>query len=325
MMKISRFGKKIATSSGIGRLMDDLASALAKTNDYLMLGGGNPAHIPKVQQHFRKSIVKLLDSAGEFEKTIGNYDPPQGNTKFIRAVAELLSKEFGWNIKEKNIALTNGSQSAFFILFNIFAGPFEDGTSRKILFPLAPEYIGYCDVGLTNDLFVANKPQIKHIDDRIFKYYINFDRLKITDRIGAICVSRPTNPTGNCLTDSEIEKLSDLARANDIPLIIDNAYGTPFPNIIFTEAKPIWNENTILCMSLSKARCPHRYRCRKPTGYKDGLTGKCRYDPRPRQHGHRHRNGPCPNRPHYQNKPGHHQTLLSEKSRARPKTNLRTI
>ncbi|MHC4791318.1 MAG: valine--pyruvate transaminase [Planctomycetota bacterium] len=255
-MKISRFGKKIATSSGIGRLMDDLASALAKTNDYLMLGGGNPAHIPKVQQHFRKSIVKLLDSAGEFEKTIGNYDPPQGNTKFIRAVAELLSKEFGWNIKEKNIALTNGSQSAFFILFNIFAGPFEDGTSRKILFPLAPEYIGYCDVGLTSDLFVANKPQIKHIDDRIFKYYINFDRLKITDRIGAICVSRPTNPTGNCLTDSEIEKLSDLARANDIPLIIDNAYGTPFPNIIFTEAKPIWNENTILCMSLSKLGLP---------------------------------------------------------------------
>jgi len=72
----------------------------------------------------------------------------------------------------------------------------------------------------------------------------------------AICVSRPTNPTGNVLTDSEIEKLSELARANNIPLIIDNAYGTPFPNIIFTEAKPLWNEDTIVCMSLSKLGLP---------------------------------------------------------------------
>jgi valine--pyruvate aminotransferase len=39
-------------------------------------------------------------------------------------------------------------------------------------------------------------------------------------------------------------------------LIIDNAYGTPFPNIIFSEAKPLWNENTIVCMSLSKLGLP---------------------------------------------------------------------
>jgi valine--pyruvate aminotransferase len=30
----------------------------------------------------------------------------------------------------------------------------------------------------------------------------------------------------------------------------------PFPNIIFSEVKPFWNENTILCMSLSKLGLP---------------------------------------------------------------------
>ena len=40
------------------------------------------------------------------------------------------------------------------------------------------------------------------------------------------------------------------------PLIVDNAYGAPFPNIIFTEVKPVWNENTILTMSLSKLGLP---------------------------------------------------------------------
>lgn len=255
-MKISKFGQKIALVSGISQLMDDLGNALAESRDVLMLGGGNPAHIPEVQRYFRKSMAKLLENGSAFEQAIGNYDPPQGNKAFIEAIATLLHNKFGWDIQPKNVALTNGSQSAFFILFNLFAGLCGDLTNRKILFPLAPEYIGYCDVGLGNNLFIANKPQIRHINDHIFKYYVNFDQLSITDEIGAICVSRPTNPTGNCLTDSEIKKLDQLARSNNIPLIIDNAYGTPFPNIIFTEAEPLWNENTIVCMSLSKLGLP---------------------------------------------------------------------
>ena len=255
-MKISRFGQRIATTSGIGRLMEDLGDALTDRRDVLMLGGGNPAHIPKVEAAFRASMEKLLHDGSEFERTIGNYDPPGGDRKFIEAVAALLRRELGWDVQPENIALTNGSQTAFFILFNIFAGAFTDGCSKKILLPLAPEYIGYSDVGLVDDLFVGNKPQIRHIDDLIFKYHVDFSRINITNEIGAICVSRPTNPTGNVLTDTEIEKLSELACTHDIPLIIDSAYGTPFPNIIYTDAKAIWHEHVIFCMSLSKLGLP---------------------------------------------------------------------
>jgi valine--pyruvate aminotransferase len=256
MVNVSRYVKKIAETGGINRLMEDLGNSLVDNRDILMLGGGNPAHIPKVQEHFRTSILKLLENGSEFERAIGNYGPPRGNKEFIEAISGLLSDEFGWDVEPKNIALTNGSQSAFFILFNMFAGEFEGGTRKKIMFPLAPEYIGYCDVGLDDDLFIANTPEVRHINEHIFKYHVDLDRLKITDEIGAVCVSRPTNPTGNVLTDSEIEILSDLACANDIPLIIDNAYGTPFPNIIFTEVKPSWNQHTIVCMSLSKLGLP---------------------------------------------------------------------
>ena len=256
MMNISVFGKKIASTSGIGRLMEDLGNALSMNTDTLMLGGGNPAHIPDVQKYFRDSVQNLLQENGAFERAIGNYDPPQGNIEFIEAVSQLLRKEYGWNITAKNIALTNGSQMAFFILFNIFGGVYKDGMDKKILFPLAPEYIGYCDVGMTDDLFISQKPLIEHEDEHIFKYHIDFEKLKIDESIGAICVSRPTNPTGNVLTDTEIDKLSELAAANKIPLIIDNAYGMPFPDIIFTEAKLIWNENIILCLSLSKLGLP---------------------------------------------------------------------
>ena len=67
----------------------------------------------------------------------------------------------------------------------------------------------------------------------MFKYSIDFKCLNIDENIGAICVSRPTNPSGNVLTNEEMEQLHDLAEANDIPLIIDNAYGAPFPKYYF--------------------------------------------------------------------------------------------
>jgi valine--pyruvate aminotransferase len=76
------------------------------------------------------------------------------------------------------------------------------------------------------------------------------------DSIGAICFSRPTNPTGNVVTDDEVSRLREIANSKGIPLIIDNAYGTPFPNIIYTEAQPVWDENIILCLSLSKFGLP---------------------------------------------------------------------
>ncbi|MFC1467921.1 valine--pyruvate transaminase [Verrucomicrobiota bacterium] len=255
-MKLSAFGEKFERKSGIGLLMDDLGAALAAGSDMLMLGGGNPSHIPEIQKRMRAEMERVLATEGAFERMIGNYDAAQGKLPFIDALADLLSRTFGWEIGPKNIALTNGSQHSFFCLFNMLAGPQPDGARKKVLFPLCPEYIGYADVGLDDDYFVAQKPEIELIGEDLFKYRVDFDALEVTEDVAAICVSRPTNPTGNVLTDEEIARLDELARANGIPLIIDNAYGLPFPNIIFEDVKPHFNDNTILCMSLSKFGLP---------------------------------------------------------------------
>ena len=255
-MKLSKFADKFVTQTGIGMLMDDLSDALHQGREVYMLGGGNPAAIPAVRQFFHESMQRLLKRADAFDQAIGNYDPPQGNPEFIAALAEMLNRQFGWHIASENIALTHGSQQAFFILFNLFAGPYPDGSQKKILFPLAPEYIGYCDVGLGPNLFESALPSIEIQDETFFKYHINFDALNITDDIGAVCVSRPTNPTGNVLTDAEVTRLARIAKARKIPLIIDNAYGKPFPDIIYTDVNPYWDDNTIVCMSLSKLGLP---------------------------------------------------------------------
>lgn len=255
-MKYSTFADKFANQSGIGLLMDDLTESLRTEEKMLMLGGGAPSHIPQVEKVFRSSMQSLLADGLKFEQALGNYEPPQGNPAFIESLVQLLNQNFGWTLKPGNIALTHGSQQAFFVLFNMFAGQYSDGRHKKILFPMAPEYIGYCDVGLEQNLFESGVPSVEIIDDLFFKYHINFENLNIHDDIGAICVSRPTNPTGNVLTDNEITKLAHLAKARQIPLIIDNAYGKPFPDIIYTEVNPYWDENCIICMSLSKLGMP---------------------------------------------------------------------
>jgi len=255
-MNLSKFGEKFTRKAGITELMDDLGAAMAG-GDMLMLGGGNPAHIPGVQQRFRQRMEEILDAPFGFESMIGNYDGSRGNAAFIDAMADMLRRAFGWDIGPENIALTNGSQNAFFCLFNLFAGDMPDGSKKKILFPLTPEYIGYADAGLTDDFFTAQRPAIEMLDDGLFKYHVDFNHLQIGDDVGAICVSRPTNPTGNVLTDEEILQLDMMAQDKGIPFIIDNAYGTPFPDIIFTEAQPRWNQNTVVCMSLSKFGLPN--------------------------------------------------------------------
>jgi len=253
-MQFSKFGEKFNRYSGINRLMDDLNEGL-RTPGAIMLGGGNPATIPAMQDYFHQAASEMLVN-GELVSALGNYDGPQGKDTFLKALAALLRDTYGWDISAKNISLTNGSQSAFFYLFNLLAGKQLDGSHKKILLPLAPEYIGYSDAGLDDDIFVSYRPDIEQLDNRMFKYHVDFEQLEVDDSVAAICVSRPTNPTGNVLTDTEISKLDQLARAKGIPLIIDNAYGTPFPNIIFEEVTPFWNSNTILCMSLSKLGLP---------------------------------------------------------------------
>lgn len=261
-MTFSRVGSKLTTRSGILALMDDLGRAVTTQPDMRMLGGGNPAAVPAMQQLWRERMQALLEAGIPLDRMLGNYDPPQGNPPFLRALAELLQRTFGWPVGPEHLAITNGGQSAFFFLFNLLGGTNASGVRRKILLPLCPEYIGYADQGLDEGLFVACRPLIEWPDGpegHRFKYHIDFAAVEAALRsqpIAAIAVSRPTNPTGNVLTDDEVRRLSELADAAGVPLILDNAYGAPFPGVIFTEAQPFWSPRTILTLSLSKLGLP---------------------------------------------------------------------
>lgn len=255
-MKYSHWGTSIRDKSGITTLMRDLSCVHTDNESLSMLGGGAPLRIPAIEDYFRKQMEAIMEQPQVFEDLFGNYGEPQGLTRFVESLAALLSNEFNWNIEPENIAITNGSQMAFTLLFRMLAGKFSDGSRKKILLPITPEYIGYSDTGEEYPLFHSRLPQIVDISANTFKYRVDFDNLAISSDINAICVSRPTNPTGNVLGDNEIHQLSNIAKQNDIPLIIDSAYGLPFPGLVYTDANAIWNENIVLVLSFSKLGLP---------------------------------------------------------------------
>ena len=255
--EFSKFGQYLGSGSGIGDLMDDLGHALASGSPTLkMLGGGQPAHIPEITAVWRRRLEELLEEPGGLERALTIYDPPRGNPAFLQAIAKLFRQNFSWDLGPENIAVTSGGQTAFYFLFNLLAGEMADGSNRKILLPLVPEYIGYANQGTNGNLFRAIPPLIEKTAPHEFKYHVDFDQLEVTPDIAAICASRPTNPTGNVLTDEEVARLSAIAKQNGIPFIIDNAYGVPFPGIQFADATPYWDTHVILTLSLSKLGLP---------------------------------------------------------------------
>ena len=258
----SQVGRKLTAQTGILGLMDDLGRAQLGDPRVRLLGGGNPALIPEFQTKVRQRMHELLVHPAGFDRLLGTYEVPQGHPRFREALASCLRRAFGWDVGPDHIAVTPGGQCAFFHLFNLLAGRFGPKRHRKVLLPLTPEYIGYADQGLESGLFVACRPEVfwpEGPDTRVFKYRIDFEAVETALRretVGAVAVSRPTNPSGNVLSDDEVRHLARLTEREGIPLIIDGAYGLPFPGITYVPAQPYWAPHVILVLSLSKLGLP---------------------------------------------------------------------
>ncbi|MGD2008041.1 MAG: valine--pyruvate transaminase, partial [Cellvibrionales bacterium] len=81
-MQFSDFADRYRRNSGTVQLMEDLGKATAATGPVYQLGGGNPAHIPEVEQLLREALADLTQEADTFGKMIGEYDGPGGNLPF---------------------------------------------------------------------------------------------------------------------------------------------------------------------------------------------------------------------------------------------------
>ncbi len=255
---LSHYGHEMSRLTGVRAIMKDILATLraGAGRELINLSAGNPLILPEVEQLWRDCTTDLLASA-EYGEVVCRYGGSQGYQPFIEAVINDFNRRYGLDLSDRNILITPGSQSLYFYAANAFGGFTSSGNLKKIVLPLSPDYTGYGGVTLTPEALIAYKPALDvDAPAHRFKYRPDFSLLEIDENTGCVLFSRPCNPTGNVLTDEEVKKIAALAAPFDIPVFVDSAYAPPFPALNFTEMVPLFGNNIVHCMSLSKAGLP---------------------------------------------------------------------
>ncbi|TAE56527.1 MAG: valine--pyruvate transaminase [Nostocales cyanobacterium] len=255
---LTKIGAQMSNLTGVRAIMKDINETLRANQGQVLynLSAGNPLILPEVEQLWRDCTADLLASS-EYGEVVCRYGSSQGYAPFISAMVKDFNQRYGLNLTERNILVTAGSQTIYFYAANAYGGYTEDGRLKQIVLPLSPDYTGYGGVSLCPEALIAYKPTLD-IDsaNHRFKYRPDFSQLSINENTGCVIFSRPCNPTGNVLTNDEVEKIAALAAPYNVPVLIDSAYAPPFPALNFTDMTPVFADNTIHCMSLSKAGLP---------------------------------------------------------------------
>lgn len=255
-MILTQFGEQMSHLTGVRAIMKDIIETLSTGKTFINLSAGNPVILPEIEQLWRDCTADLLNSS-EYGEVVCRYGVSQGYKPFISAIVDDFNTRYGLQLSDRNVLITPGSQSLYFLAANAFAGYTSQGNLKKIVLPLSPDYTGYGGISLFPEAVVAYKPTLDcDATAHRFKYRPDFNQLEIDETTGFVLFSRPCNPTGNVLTDEEVRKITAIAAAQNVPVFVDSAYACPYPALNFTDMTPIFGDNIVHCLSLSKAGLP---------------------------------------------------------------------
>jgi valine--pyruvate aminotransferase len=255
---LTQFGEEMSHLTGVRAIMKDIIETLraGQGRAFINLSAGNPVILPEVEQLWRDSTQDLLNST-EYGQVVCRYGTSQGYEPLVEAICNDFNQRYGLALTHRHILITPGSQALYFLAANALGGHTRSGQMKEIVLPLSPDYTGYGGISLVPEAVKAYRPALE-VDEagHRFKYRPDFSQLQITADTGFVLFSRPCNPTGNVISDDEVRQIADLAAAHQVPVLIDSAYAPPFPALNFTEMTPLFGDNVLHCMSLSKAGLP---------------------------------------------------------------------
>jgi valine--pyruvate aminotransferase len=254
-MRLSFSGTKMAGLSGLRSIMEDVAASTSgdRAGEWLNLSVGNPALIPEAQEMWRTVLAEALDE--DFARASCHYGPSRGSQDLIEAVVGYSRRAYGWRLGPENIVVGPGSQMVCFAAAALFAGPGEHGP-RRIVLPMVPDYTGYQGLCMHEDGIAGVPPRIRREGAHRFRYALDTDSLRTREDIGMLLISSPGNPTGRAMDRADLDALVQVAEEQRVPLLVDHAYGAPFPRIAGVHTEPVLHDSVVNCFSASKAGLP---------------------------------------------------------------------
>ena len=206
---------------------------------------GNPS-VP-VPQEFTDAMIRMLQEKNPME--LHGYSPSLGITSVREAIAASLEKRFGIPYRKEHIFMASGAAGALAHAFRLVTEP---GDEILTFAPFFPEYHPYVD--LTGAVLKVVPPNTE-------TFQINFDALEemLTEKVKAVLINTPNNPSGVVYSTATIKRLADLLReksaqfGHDIYLISDE----PYREIVFADVDAPcvskFYDNTLMCYSFSKS------------------------------------------------------------------------
>lgn len=206
---------------------------------------GNPS-VP-VPEKFTEVMIDLLKNKDSME--LHGYSPSLGIVSVKEKIAASLNRRFGMNYTGNHIFPTTGAAGALAHALRCVTCP---GDEVLTFAPYFPEYNYY--VNMTG-------AKLKIVPANTEDFQINFEKLEemLTEKVTALLINTPNNPSGVVYSTETLEKLASLLRrkqeeyGHDIFLISDE----PYREIIFdgVEAPYVsrFYDNTLSCYSYSKS------------------------------------------------------------------------
>ncbi len=240
--------KDMLSKKSVIRELSEFATARGKEIGYENVFDyslGNPS--VAVPEEFTETMIRLLRETDTL--TLHGYSPSLTLPSVREKVAASLERRFGIPYRMQHVFMTAGAAGAIAHAVRLVTEP---GDEVLTFAPFFPEYHPYVDL---------SGAVLKVVPPRFEDFQINFEKAEemMTEKVMAVLINTPNNPTGVVYSEETLKKLAALmtAKADEyghpIYLITDE----PYREIVFDgiEAPCVskYYDNSIMCYSFSKS------------------------------------------------------------------------
>ena len=206
---------------------------------------GNPS-VP-APESFKREMIRLLTECDSM--AVHGYSPSLGIPSVKEKIAESLNKRFGMNYTGNHIFMTSGAAGAIAHAVRCVTVP---GDEVLTFAPFFPEYHPYIDL---------TGARLKVVPADTGSFQINFECFEemLTEKVMAVLINTPNNPSGVVYTKETLEKLAEIMTekaekyGHEIYLISDE----PYREILFAGVEEVYvskfYDHTLSCYSYSKS------------------------------------------------------------------------
>lgn len=182
-----------------------------------------------------------------------HYAPSNGTPGLRKAAAEFLAEKYGQKYDPSEILITNGVTESIYDFLTAVINP---GDVILVPTPIFPLYIGDA---------LSMGAQVVQIDTSDDDFKLTPVKLqaaldKYGDKVKALVMNYPTNPTGVMYTQEELDALADVVRDKPIFVLCDEIYSELNYDQPHASMEKTLHDQVVLMNGVSKAWAMTGYR-----------------------------------------------------------------